>query len=187
MRPQKVSEEEILISLTKVFRAKGYEGASLQDLAAATGLKKASLYHRFPEGKKEMAEAVLQYINDWVDLHVFKPLDDTNDTPTQRLTKALSGIRQLYDGGKETCLFRALSMQASLALFEQQIVAGLHTWRTKFASLASAFGFDSDKASQLGLETLIAIQGSLIVAKGLNDITVFEQTLTKIENSFITD
>lgn len=184
MRPQKVSEEEILTSLTKVFRAKGYEGASLQELATATGLKKASLYHRFPEGKKAMAEAVLNYINDWVSEHVFVPIEDTNTTVEDRLKNGLAGIRTLYNDGRETCLFRALSMQASLELFEQQIANGLDTWRTKFTNLALAFGFSPKKASQLGLETLIAIQGSLIVAKGLNDITVFDQTLTKIEDSF---
>ena len=32
MRPQKVLDIEILTGLTKVFRSKGYEGASLKDL-----------------------------------------------------------------------------------------------------------------------------------------------------------
>ncbi|MEP1982729.1 MAG: helix-turn-helix domain-containing protein, partial [Maribacter dokdonensis] len=61
MRPQKVLDIEILTGLTKVFRSRGYEGASLKELSEATGLKKASLYHRFPNGKQEMADAVLQH------------------------------------------------------------------------------------------------------------------------------
>ena len=56
MRPQKTLDEDVLAGLTEVFQSKGYEAASLQDLARATGLKKASLYHRFPGGKKQMAE-----------------------------------------------------------------------------------------------------------------------------------
>ena len=55
MRPQKTLDEDVLAGLTEVFQSKGYEAASLQDLARATGLKKASLYHRFPGGKKQMA------------------------------------------------------------------------------------------------------------------------------------
>jgi len=55
MRPKKVLDETILKGLAEVFRSKGYEGASLKDLSEATGLKKASLYHRFPNGKSEMA------------------------------------------------------------------------------------------------------------------------------------
>jgi len=62
MRPQKVIDSDILKGLTKVFRSKGYEGANLSELAQATNLKKASLYHRFPGGKQEMAVTVLTHI-----------------------------------------------------------------------------------------------------------------------------
>ena len=56
MRPQKVQDIEIIESLVKTFRSNGYEGTSLAELAKSTGLKKASLYHRFPDGKQEMAQ-----------------------------------------------------------------------------------------------------------------------------------
>jgi len=55
MRPQKVNNTELVKGLLNVFRSKGYDGASLNDLAVASGLQKASLYHRFPNGKKEIA------------------------------------------------------------------------------------------------------------------------------------
>ena len=61
MRPQKVQDIEIMTSLVKTFRSRGYEGSSLAELAKSTGLKKASLYHRFPKGKEEMAIAVLNH------------------------------------------------------------------------------------------------------------------------------
>ena len=58
----KVSEEEVVQKLFQVFRLKGFDGASLSDLAEATGLKKASLYHRYPGGKQEMAAAVMDFV-----------------------------------------------------------------------------------------------------------------------------
>ncbi len=54
----KVTEEELLDRLTSVFRTHGFEGASLSLISKATGLQRASLYHRFPGGKEEMAKAV---------------------------------------------------------------------------------------------------------------------------------
>jgi len=51
---------EIVGRLFIVFQDKGYEGASLADLSQATGLGKSSLYHHFPRGKEQMAEAVLE-------------------------------------------------------------------------------------------------------------------------------
>ena len=48
--------DELLPALGEVFRAHGYEGASLTAITAATGLGKGSLYHFFPRGKEQMAE-----------------------------------------------------------------------------------------------------------------------------------
>ena len=121
MRPQKVQDIDIMTSLVKTFRSKGYEGASLTELAQSTGLKKASLYHRFPKGKQEMAIAVLNYIDEWVENHIIKSLTDVDKTPTERLINGLDEIRNSYDGGKETCIFRALSLGQSLELFDEYI------------------------------------------------------------------
>ena len=54
-----MTREEAIAQLSKVFRQYGYEGATLARLSAATGLRKASLYHHFPKGKEKMAAAVL--------------------------------------------------------------------------------------------------------------------------------
>ena len=113
MRPQKVLDEEILAGLTKVFRSKGYEGASLKELAEATGLKKASLYHRFPNGKQEMAQAVINHLDIWVEQYVFKVLLDETQAPEERLRNGLTQINKLYNGGASVCIFRALSMEVT--------------------------------------------------------------------------
>lgn len=187
MRPQKVLDIEILTGLAKVFRSKGYEGASLKDLSEAAGLKKASLYHRFPNGKQEMADAVLNHISDWVDENIFNNLLDNDLTPENRLKKGLAGVRMLYDGGKEICIFRALSMQAGIELFEEQVKNGMNVWITNFKKLGLAFNLSHDEAENRAIQVLIELQGSLIVAKGLGELTVFENTLQKIENKYLRD
>jgi len=185
MRPQKVLDIEILAGLSKVFRSKGYEGASLKDLSDATGLKKASLYHRFPDGKKGMADAVLNHIDNWVDKKVFFEFLNTEKTPEERLKTGLKAIRVLYKGGEETCIFRALSMQSSLELFENQISVGMKKWINTFEELGIALGLSTSIAKDKAYQSLIKIQGSLIVTKGLNDINVFENILVQIENEYL--
>jgi len=185
MRPQKVLDIEILTGLTKVFRSKGYEGASLKELSEVTGLKKASLYHRFPNGKQEMAQSVLNHLDAWISNNVYQALLDTDMTPKLRLRRGLAGIRTLYGGGKETCIFRALSMQTGIELFEEQIRNGMSKWLAAFKELGIAFQLSDNEAEQLALQVLIEIQGSLIVAKGLGDTTIFETTLKTIEHKYI--
>ncbi|WP_299114240.1 TetR/AcrR family transcriptional regulator [uncultured Winogradskyella sp.] len=187
MRPQKVLDIEILKGLTKVFRSKGYEGASLKELSEATGLKKASLYHRFQNGKQEMADAVLNHLGKWVINNVFRFLLDDDIEPQIRLKNGLSEIRTLYNNGKETCIFRALSMQTGIELFEDQIKNGMNEWISTFKEIGRAFQLNETDAEQKAIQVLIEIQGSLIVTKGLGDISIFENTLNNIELKYINE
>ncbi|MBX3539371.1 MAG: TetR family transcriptional regulator [Chelatococcus sp.] len=52
---------EILTAATKVFHRKGYEAASLQDIADELGIRKASLFYYFPS-KEELLHEVLASI-----------------------------------------------------------------------------------------------------------------------------
>ena len=76
MRPQKINDSELLNKLFATIRQKGYDGTSLNELADLTGLKKASLYHRFPGGKKDMVKSVLDYADKGADTYVVKVLCD---------------------------------------------------------------------------------------------------------------
>ena len=53
MAHAKVSKDEVLDHALELFRTSGFEGVSLSDLSAATGLEKPSLYFRFPGGRKK--------------------------------------------------------------------------------------------------------------------------------------
>lgn len=44
----KLRKEEIVAEATRLFAERGYEGASMGDLAERVGLRKASLFHHFP-------------------------------------------------------------------------------------------------------------------------------------------
>jgi AcrR family transcriptional regulator len=52
------NREQILESAAEIFRIKGYHAASMQDIANAVHLQKASLYHYF-SGKQEILLALL--------------------------------------------------------------------------------------------------------------------------------
>lgn len=184
MRPQKVLDTDIMKGLIKVFRSKGYDGASLSEIAKETSLKKASLYHRFPGGKQEMAKAVLVYSEKWVEKNILNALNNTELSPKERLIQTLSIINKTYNGGKETCLFRALSLESGISLFQKQIENGMQQWITAFENFGLSIGLSKNRAYKLSVETLIDIQGSLVVAKGINNLVVFNDALKRIEKRY---
>jgi len=59
---KKLRKEEIVAEATRLFAERGYEGASMGDLAERVGLRKASLFHHFPSKDVLYATVLSQLI-----------------------------------------------------------------------------------------------------------------------------
>lgn len=184
MRPQKVEDQRLLTGLMSVLRTKGYDGASLNDLAKSTGLQKASLYHRYPGGKKDIALAVLSFVDAWLDEHILQPLLDQQKAPLERLSTALDQIKVLYDNGKATCLYRALLTGDSSDMFGEEVKNALTKWLSGFTVLGVAMELDQSLAEEKALRALVILQGSLVLAQGLQDTLPFTRALAEIERMY---
>ena len=180
----KVENDVVIDKLMEVFRSVGYDGASLADLAAATGLKKASLYHRFPEGKQAMAHAVLDHVADWNESEVIQVLMSSKPVE-ERLNTVLDSINKLYNGGRVACILRALSHGTAAGLFRDEIAVIFQNWVVAFAHLATDFGHKREIAKSMAESTLIKIQGSLILAQTLQQPNLFQNVLNDIKSDFL--
>ncbi len=72
-RPRSVDDDAVPAHHAQVFSEVGYQGASVTILARVTRLQKASLCHRFPGGKQQMAEEVLTRTGTRLTTHVPTP------------------------------------------------------------------------------------------------------------------
>src|SRR5262245_55204338 len=90
------SRQDLLPPLAEVFRRHGYEGATLSELARVTGLGKASLYHHFPGGKSEMAEALARYAIADLDERAFRHLKSRAPW-NERIGECIDGFADYAD------------------------------------------------------------------------------------------
>ncbi len=67
---KKLRKDEIVVEATKLFAERGYEGASMGDLADRVGLRKASLFHHFPS-KEVLYSTVLAQLVEGVQRAIF--------------------------------------------------------------------------------------------------------------------
>lgn len=185
MRPKTISDSELLEALLSVLRSKGYDGASMKDFEVASGLKKASLYHRFPQGKTEIVTQIMAHVGSWLKDEVLSTLEDTDLSPQKRLKLGLKRISEFYDQGQETCLFRALSLDNGFELFHQQLQQGMDRWMSSFEALAKDIGYTPAQARQVGVDALVLIQGGLIVSKIQQDTKLFQSSLKKVEALYV--
>lgn len=183
MPPFKVNDQELIDALLAVFRKEGFEGASMSILSRETGLKRSSLYHRFPGGKQQMAEEVLAHTGKWIQQHIISPLEEKGN-PRDRLKSVLTHISLLYGGGRKTCILRSLSMGTTSQPFTEDIKTRFTAWIEAFANFGNSLGMPNEEAKSVALQTVIEIQGALVLAQALHDPQIFQDRLHQIEQTY---
>ena len=91
-----MNRTDIVQAAAQVFRLKGYHGASMQDIADAVGLQKASLYHHV-SGKQEILGAILDEALDRL-IADLEPVAASDLAPDRKLRQAIRVyMRRLTD------------------------------------------------------------------------------------------
>ena len=153
MPAKKIDEDYLMDKLTEVFRLHGYEGSSLSRISEATGLKRASLYHRFPGGKEEMAEAVLQRADDWFGSHILAPLAEPGE-PSARVKEMAKRLGDFYGNGNHSCLLDSLSIGDEDIAIRQHIEKSFKAWLGALIAISRAAGFSAAMAKERSEEAV---------------------------------
>jgi AcrR family transcriptional regulator len=167
------SREEIVAALFDLFRRAGYDGVSLSDISAATGLGKSSLYHHFPDGKPDMAEAVGAYALASMRAAVFAPLGA--DAPIAvKVAAMLATADAMYEGGATPCLVANMLPSGAASAPVSAIIS---EWIDALAAALRAAGAAPAQARKRAVEAVVSIEGALIVAQATGDLKVFRDAL----------
>ena len=141
-------KEKIIDRLFSVFRDHGYEGASLAVFSQATGLGKSSLYHHFPGGKEQMAEAVLGQGKTFVE-NAIAEVARSPEPLKIRIRKIVAAFDQLYEGGRNYCLLGRLACDGIGPDARQTVREIVTLWINAIAELARASGMSQPRARHL--------------------------------------
>ena len=178
MRPAKVADEAVADALVSAFRRDGYAGAAIRDLCEATGLRSASLYHRFPRGKTDMALAALARAAEGFGKAVVAPLGGAGD-PAERLRKSAAGLRRHYAGGRLACLLAVLAASDAPEPVRKEIAAAFARWRDALAAALAEAG--SDAPGEEAEDRIAAVHGALVLARGTGSTAAFRRAVSRME------
>jgi len=179
-RNKSIDDETLIIKLTQAFRDYGYEGASLNILSNTTGLKKASLYHRFPGGKEEMALEVLSRAGNWVGENIVAPLT-SNIKPETKVKIMVKKLDEFYSCGNDSCLLNMLaSPEIAKGPFTSHIKEAFEVWIKTLTDVLVESGIDRKESRQRAENAVAMIQGTLVMSRGMNDNTHFKNLLKNL-------
>jgi len=179
-----MAKAEVIPQFMAVFQQYGYEGASITRFSEATGLKRASLYHYFPHGKEEMADAVLDYITQALKEQLLAPLG-SDRPPLERIRGMNQNVHAFYQQGQQDCLLALLSVGEAHQLFQERVQQALNIWIESLAAVLVDAGITPMTARQRAEEAIALIQGALVLTRGLNNTETFERILHQMPEALL--
>jgi len=179
MPQPRVNDTELLAALTRVFRVYGYEGASLSRISEETGLKRASLYHRFPGGKEQMVQAVLVRVDQLSEQLVLQPLSESNP-PADCVRNMARRLGEFYHGGKASCVFETLTLDTGCPAVHEHIQQSSNAWIDAMARIARKAGLSKSAAKRRAEQAFVEIQGALVHARIMRETASFKRALKRL-------
>ena len=160
--------EAILRAAMNRFRRHGYSGTGLKDIVKDSGAPRGSVYHYFPGGKPEIAEAAIRTAGGNVTA-TLKMLAGQRATPGD----VVLGFAELIAGWMAESGFRDGSPMTTVLLEaapddELVTAAGREAfddWRRVIAAGLKTGGATAERAETLALLSIAAIEGSLVQAR----------------------
>ena len=179
-----MSKDEVIRRLMRAFRHHGYQASSLSMLSKEVGLGKASLYHYFPGGKQEMAEAVLGYVSDWFKHHIYQPVQQAQG-PREKLSRMAMGFSDFYEQGELGCAMNVFSMGDSGKHFHVMLESDLLVLEGVIQDIIVSAGIDEATAIERAEQAVIQLQGALVVARVKESREPFLKVLAGMQEALL--
>lgn len=179
MPTSKLTDDELFARLFDVFRSLGYEGASLSAISKASGLGRASLYHRFPGGKDEMAAAVLDHATAQFVSIVLEPVDAAT-SPERAAKRMARGLDEFYSSGARGCVIESMTLGGADPSLVERAAAATRAWLGAARAIAIDGGATPAVATRRAERVVASVQGSLILARVGGDAAPFKRALREL-------
>ncbi len=178
----RAERDDIVPALGEIFRKHGFEGASLSVITEQTGLGKGSLYHFFPGGKDEMAAVVLAEIDDWFQRNVYQPLREAED-PIGGIEHMFAEVEAYFRAGRRVCLVGVFALDNTRDRFATAVKSYFADWAISLNKALTRCGHSPAEARALTEDILGGIQGALVLARALDDPTIFTRSLKRLKKT----
>jgi TetR/AcrR family transcriptional regulator, lmrAB and yxaGH operons repressor len=162
------SKGKTLAAAVTLFRQQGYHGTALQDILAAAGSPRGSLYFHFPQGKEEIGEAALTIAGETVRQAIAQAAE-TSKTAELFLIRAARGMAAKLEQSNysEGCPIAttALETSAQSEVLGNATRIAFQKWENEIKRGLERFGMASDEAEVVATMVLSQLEGALLLSR----------------------
>jgi len=169
-RPDR-SRAALIDKAATLFRRQGYAATGLNQILDEAGVKPGSLYHHFPQGKQQLAAAVVDTGAASIEqllrrfLATGRPVADTVDRWIDLLAAGLAGDQR--DG----CPIEPIATESVNASPEVRAASAraFKGWCSAIEERLRSDDWPAPRAEQVGLAVISLIEGALILSRTTGD------------------
>lgn len=172
MRPPKISRDDLLNQCAITFKRLGYHGTTMDTLATACGLTKASFYHHYPN-KESLLRDVLEWTHQGLSRHLFAIAGDDQLSAGQRLEKMGSRALRLFQGDAIGCLMGVVAVDASYG--KPELMAPIRAFFADWAAACTRLFAGRDDAGAQGQQLVADYEGAILLARIHDDPAYIER------------
>jgi len=162
------SKEKTLLAAAKLFCRQGYHGTALQDILAASGAPRGSLYFYFPRGKEEIAEGAVA-IGEKVVRGFIAHVAGTSRTAEAFVINLARGMAANLEASdfREGCPLATTALEIAtdsetIGKATREAFAG---WEREIEQALVRFGVDGKQAAAAATAILSQVEGALLLAR----------------------
>jgi AcrR family transcriptional regulator len=162
------SKEKTLVAAARLFCRNGYHGTALQDILAASGAPRGSLYFHFPGGKEEIAEGAIALGDNAVRVFIAQVAAGSRSAETfvTNLAKGMAANLEASDF-REGCPLAttALEIAVDSEAIGKATREAFAAWEREIAQALVNFGTGEKRAATAATAILSQLEGALLLAR----------------------
>lgn len=178
-RPSDARDRMVHAALALLQR-RGAGGVGLLEVIAQAQAPRGSIYHHFPGGKDELMVAAIGLAAANAEAAILQAAQGAS-TPAQALRRIAAVFRHLPQRSDWTtgCPVAATAVDGEhqSGVVQQAVGEAFQRWAGAAAQSLQAAGLDAAHARQLGLALIAALEGGLLLARGLRSAEPYDATV----------
>ncbi|KAA1248938.1 TetR/AcrR family transcriptional regulator [Mycobacterium simiae] len=172
----------MLISAAQVLRERGAAGVTIDSVLARSGAPRGSVYHHFPEGRRQLLAEALGYAGDYITAVI----DKAAAKGARVVLRDFVGFwDQLLTEGDFAagCPVAAAALGSTEDEVELSAAAGviLSRWCAALTRAFVADGFDEPDAESLAVTSVAALEGAIMLCRSTGSAAPLRQVGDQVE------
>ncbi|MEM9279921.1 MAG: TetR/AcrR family transcriptional regulator [Pseudomonadota bacterium] len=170
------ARQKMIRTAAELFRARGYHGVGLTEILTESGAPKGSFYYHFPNGKDELALAVIEAGGKFVSKLIDRAFEDAANVE-EAVNELVSMIASAFEqsGFEMGCPVTSLVLELAPSDEEarKQVDTVFTHWMSRMVEHAARLGVSDDLLpiyKQAFRALLVAIEGGWVISRSTHTV-----------------